>query len=104
MPNNGDRIIAAEVLMRPAATIAPVPALATPAPTKPPTSACEDEEGMPNHQVIKFQEMAPLNAPKITALSIISLEIMPLPTVLATCRPKNRKATKLKNAAQTTAA
>ena len=28
---------------------------------------------------------------------------MPVPTVCATCEPKNRKATKLKNAAQTTA-
>ena len=30
-------------------------------------------------------------------------EMMPLPTVLATCRPKNRKAMKLKKAAQSTA-
>ena len=81
-----------------------MPALATPAPTKPPTNACDDEDGMPNHQVIKFQEMAPPSAPNITALSIISFEIIPFPTVLATCRPKNKKATKLKNAAQTTAA
>ena len=57
MPNKGDRIIATEVLIKPAATIAPVPALATPAPTKPPTKACDDDDGIPNHQVIRFQEI-----------------------------------------------
>ena len=96
--------MANEVFKRPCATIAPQPALATPAPTKPPTKACEDDDGMPNHQVMRFHEIAPLSAPKMTALSIISFEMIPLPTVSATCRPKNKKATKLKNAAQTTAA
>lgn len=48
--------------------------------------------------------IAPVNAPNITALSIIYFEIMPLPTVSATCKPKNKKAIKLKNAAHTTAA
>ena len=36
----------------PAATSAPVPALATTAPTMPPISACDELDGMPYHQVI----------------------------------------------------
>ena len=33
----------------------------------------------------------------------MSGEMIPVPTVCATCKPKNKKAMKLKNAAQTTA-
>jgi hypothetical protein len=35
------------IFSRPEATSAPVPDLATAAPTMPPISACEDEDGMP---------------------------------------------------------
>ena len=79
------------------------PALVTPAPTSPPISACELDEGMPPHQVIRFQQIAPISAPKITRASMTSAETMPVPTVCATWRPKTRKAMKLKNAAQSTA-
>ncbi len=58
---------------------------------------------MPASQVMTFQVIAPPSAPKITASEMMSAQTMPLPTVLATCRPKNRKAMKLKNAAQITA-
>src|SRR5512141_45233 len=98
-PSSGDRMIAAEVLINPLAMMASQPALASAAPTSPPIKACEEDEGMPNHQVMTFQAMAPHSAPKITALSITAVDTMPEPTVLATCRPKNRKAMKLKNAA-----
>ena len=37
-----------------------------PAPTRPPIRACELEDGIPNPQVIRFQTMAPISAPKIT--------------------------------------
>ena len=47
--------------------------------------------------------MAPISAPKITCPSTMSGEMIPVPTVCATCKPKNKKAMKLKNAAQTTA-
>jgi len=43
---------------------AQVPALATAAPTSPPISACDDEDGMPYHQVMTFQAIAPTSAPK----------------------------------------
>ena len=47
-------------------TTALVPALAMPAPNRPPTRACELEDGMPAIQVMTFQRMAPIRAPKIT--------------------------------------
>ena len=90
-------------MVSPAQTTAPLPALAMPAPTSPPISACELLDGMPAHQVIRFQQIAPISAPKITRPSMISAVTMPTPTVCATCRPKNRNAMKLKNAAQITA-
>ena len=95
--------MAAPVFSTPAQTTATPPALATPAPIKPPISACELLDGMPPHQVIRFQAIAPISAPKITRASTTSAATMPVPTVCATCRPKNRNAMKLKKAAQTTA-
>ena len=79
------------------------PAFAMPAPTSPPTSACELLDGMPKPQVIRFQRIAPMSAPNTTRGSTTAAAMMPVPSVLATCRPKNRKAMKLKNAAQATA-
>jgi hypothetical protein len=58
---------------------------------------------MPPSQVTTFQVMAAVRAPKMTWGSITSAATMPRPTVCATAAPKNRKAMKLKNAAQTTA-
>ena len=84
--------------------MAPPPAFAKPAPIKPPIKACELLEGMPAHQVIRFHEMAPTRAAKITPALTMPGSMMPVPMVWATCRPKNRKAMKLKNAAQNTAA
>jgi len=52
--------------------------------------------GIPPHQVMRFQEMAPISAPKITRASITCADTMPTPTVRATCTPKTRKAMKLK--------
>ena len=40
-----------------------------PAPSRPPISACELLDGMPSHQVMTFQTIAPISAPKITAAS-----------------------------------
>src|SRR5690242_19827998 len=102
-PTSGDSTMAATVLDRPLQTAADRPALAIPAPTRPPISACELEEGIPSPQVIRFQTMAPTSAAKITAASTTEGSMIPLPMVLATCRPNTRKAMKLKNAAQNTA-
>ena len=102
-PVSGDSTIADVVLMTPAHTTATPPALATPAPIRPPISACELDDGIPPHQVIRFQEIAPIKAPKMTRASTTSAETMPTPTVCATWAPKNRNAMKLKNAAHITA-
>src|SRR4051794_10902651 len=95
--------MAAVVLPRPLHTIAGHPALAVPAPTSPPTSACELLEGMPSSQVMTFHTIAPISAPKMTRGSTILGSMIPVPSVSATCNPKNRKAMKLKKAAQATA-
>ena len=49
-------------------------------------SACEDDEGSPNHQVIRFQVIAPISAAKtISSPSLPSGgSMIPAPTVLAT--------------------
>ena len=48
-------------------TAAERPALAMPAPTRPPINACELEDGMPSAQVIRFHTITPTSAAKITA-------------------------------------
>src|ERR1700730_3782850 len=99
-PSAGDRTIPAPVMPSPFQTIAAQPAFMIPAPASPPIRACELLEGSPSHHVKRFQQIAPINAPNITAASITSSATIPVPT---TCSPKKRKATKLKNAAQITA-
>ena len=91
------------MMPNPVQTIAPNPAFMKPAPARPPVRACELLDGIPSHQVIRFQQIAPSSAPNITATSTTSAEMIPVPTVCATLSPKNRKAMKLKNAAQATA-
>jgi hypothetical protein len=71
----------ATVFSRPGGHQRPVPALATVAPTMPPISACELLEGMPYHQVMTFQAMAPISAPKTTCWSTTPGSTMPLPMV-----------------------
>ena len=43
----------------------------------PPISACDELDGMPYHQVTKFQKIAPMRAPKTTWWSITSGIAMP---------------------------
>src|ERR1700754_4448388 len=102
-PTSGDNTIASSAFDRPLQTAAEMPALATPAPTSPPISACELDDGMPSAQVIRFQTMAPTSAAKITEASTTLASMMPVPMVLATCSPNTRKAMKVKKAAQITA-
>src|SRR6476646_447418 len=91
------------IVWRPSGMIAPKPALATAAPTNPPTSACDDEEGSPRYAVTTFQVMAPASPAKMTPIEITSGCTTPVAIVDATAVPKTAKAMKLKNAAQTTA-
>ena len=74
------------------------PECAIAAPANPPINVCEDEDGMPFHQVIKFQIIAAIIPDKITTKSIFSV-LAVLATVSATPKPKTQKAKKLKKAA-----
>ncbi len=65
-PSSGDTRMNAATFRMPEAIIASAPAFATVAPISPPISACDELDGMPNHQVITFQAIAPSSAPKIT--------------------------------------
>ena len=75
-------------------------------PAKPPMSVCDEEEGIPSHQVAKFHIMAATIPEKITG-KVIYCSITALETVLAIPNPLKylaiKKATKLKKAAHNTA-
>ena len=53
--------------------------------------ACDDDDGMPRHQVIRFQPIAPMSAPAQTAtpVSPTGISMMSLPIVSATRTPTN---------------
>ena len=57
------------------------------APTRPPISACDELEGMPKYQVIRFQAMAPARAASTTVCESVGSVTRPLPTVFATFWP-----------------
>ncbi len=59
--------------------------------------------GKPAYHVIKSQTMAPNSPAKMTPKVTVWMSTMPLPMVLATAVPNPNAATKLKNAAQSTA-
>src|SRR5690606_17598864 len=59
------------------------------APQRPPISACEDEDGRPSHQVIRFQVMPPASAHSSTCAVTLttSASTSPEEMVLATAVP-----------------
>src|SRR2546430_12072041 len=83
------------------------PALARAAPIKPPMRVCDELEGMPDHQVSRFQVIAAIRPAKITRKLIkcsftdleIVLPILNSPMIYL----ETKKAAKLKTAAQSTA-
>src|SRR5882757_1232298 len=83
-PTSGDSTMASNVLDKPLHTAAESPALAMPAPTSPPISACELLDGIPKPQVTRFQTMAPIKAAKITRSSMMPGSMIPVPMVWAT--------------------
>jgi hypothetical protein len=65
------------------------PAAASIAPMTPPISACDELDGMPNSQVMRFQTMAPAS-PANTTVSVTSpVSTRPLAIVAATLSDKN---------------
>src|SRR3954471_15155664 len=71
--------------------------------TMPPMSACDDDEGRPNHHVARFQAIAPIRPANTTVGVTASASTMPLATVAATSSEMNAP-TKLKTADIATAA
>src|SRR6478735_2259940 len=57
-PSAGETTMPATVLPTPDQITGLNPALAMPAPSRPPIRACEDDDGIPTSQVKMFQEMA----------------------------------------------
>ena len=80
------------------------PALSTATPTRPPIRACDELDGRPRYQVIRSQTVAPIKAAKMRFGSTTDELIIPLPIVVATAKPKIKKAMKLKKADIATAA
>src|SRR5712691_5839988 len=66
--------------------------------------AWDDEEGRPYHQVIRFQTIAPIRPARMSIGVTTDGSTTPFPIVLATWTPKTKKAMKVKDAAQITAA
>ena len=62
------------------------------APTRPPISACEELEGNPARQVIRFQTIAPISAASTVFSLARPVSMIPLPTVLATAVVTNAPA------------
>src|SRR3954447_1319753 len=68
----------------PSLMMALVPSATTAAPTTPPISACDEDEGRPNHQVARFQAIAPIRPPNTIVGVMTSDWTMPCATVAAT--------------------
>ena len=81
---------------------APEPACATTAPARPPTSACDELDGMPNHHVMRFQIEAPSRAASTQDWLTITGSANPEAMVFATAVPVTAP-TKLSTAAMSTA-
>src|SRR5436305_1001176 len=86
----------------PAASTPLVPCAAITAPTTPPISACDDEEGRPKYQVARFQAIAPIRPAKMTVGVTTSGLTMSLATTDAT-ESETKAPTKFSSAAQATA-
>ena len=68
----------------------------------PPISACEDDEGSPNHQVTRFQTIAPIRPAK-TVISV-TVAALTIPVAIVAATASDRKApTKFSVAAISTA-
>src|SRR5919201_3009279 len=86
----------------PSPSTASAPAAAKAEPTTPPIRACEELDGSPKYQVIRFQEIAPIRPAKTTVGVIASLETTSWAIVAATAREMKAPA-KLSAAAYPTA-
>src|SRR4051794_18446868 len=79
-----------------------LPTAAIVAPSMPPISACDDDDGTPNHHVTRFHVIAPTSPQKITVVVTTPPSTMPLATVAATVI-EMKAPTKFRTAATPTA-
>ena len=82
---------------------APRPWATTADPIRPPTSACEDEEGIPRYQVKRFQTTAPVSPAPMTGTMISGDTSTILATVSATAAPSRKGPTRFASEAMMTA-
>src|SRR5262245_10199421 len=73
----------------PSPSTAPLPDATNVAPITPPISACEEDDGRPNHQVPRFQAIAPIRPPRTTVGVIAPASTIPPATVAATSSEMN---------------
>ena len=93
-PSGGEINKANRILNNPSKFITSGPTDKIAAPSKPPTSAWDEEEGMPRYQVIKFQEIADNTAAVMTTSVTAVGSIRSLPIVSATATPNKKGAIK----------
>src|SRR4051812_13739639 len=104
-PTRGDSTIGTMTFFTmPAHLTLPLDARA--APTRPPIKACDDDEGKPKYQVMRFHAIAPTTAAKTTVRPscVFGTSMMPFPTVPAilvdTSEPKRLKTAASRRAAR----
>ena len=83
IPTTGARKIKLAVFKITALLMVLNPPWAIAAPANPPINVWDDDEGIPNHQVSRFQEIAAINPEKITTI-MFDWGIISLCTVFAT--------------------
>src|ERR1700754_4535812 len=86
----------------PSHSIAPLPVATRVDPITPPISAWDEDDGMPNHQVVRFQLIAPIKPPRTTTGVIAPDSTIPSATVAAT-ESEMKAPAKLRTAAIPTA-
>ena len=87
----------------PSPLTAEVPTAAITAPTIPPISACEELDGRPKYQVIRFQAIAPTRPAKMT-VGVIAVASTMSSAIVAATWIEMKAPTKLRIAAMPTAA
>ena len=97
-PSGGEINNAKRILISPSMFITSGPTDKIAAPSKPPTSAWDDEDGMPRYQVIIFQVIADNTAAVMTTSVIAVGSMRSLPIVSATATPNKKGAIKCASA------
>ncbi len=94
-PTSGEATIGMTTLSRMTCQCTVTPAT-TPTPVSAPIRACDDEDGRPFHQVMRFQQIAPITAastmirPLVAAIPVSAdRSMIPDPIVLATSVPSS---------------